>query len=278
MRKNLFIAVFLIGILVLSGCAGDSYTSNNDTPIPANELEQLYANNFENNPSYIPASPIGYAPANVKLPNKVDWSNFATPVKSQGIYPTCTSFATIAAIEIQENIDNNTPGKDRDYSEADLHYRVWNKSPDYYRKGSVVKWVLQSTTQFNGYCREIDAPYSILPNPVTYRVKIPVCRKIKTFQEFNGADNMKYNLTKGPIVSTMIYYRDFNSYTGGEYKAKSSAYSGCHALCVVGFDDNQKCWIVKNSWGSRWGQGGYAKIAYGVGKIEMYASYAVTTK
>ncbi len=277
MKKTVLIALVLIGIF-LSGCAGNYYNSETSSPPAADILDQLYANNSENSPSYIPLSSPNYAPANVKLPNKVDWSNYATPVKHQGVYPTCTSFATIAAIELQENIDNSTPAKDRDYSEIDLHYRVWNKSADYYRRGSVVKWVLDLTTKFNGYCREIDAPYTLIPKPVTYRVKIPVCRKIKLYTEFNGADNMKYYLTKGPIVSTMIYYRDFNNYKGGEYRQQSDAYSGCHAVCVVGYDDNQKCWIVKNSWGTNWGLKGYARVAYGVGKIEQYSSFAVTTK
>jgi C1A family cysteine protease len=42
----------------------------------------------------------------------------------------------------------------------------------------------------------------------------------------------------------------------------------------------KKCYysVRKNSWGPKWGLRGYARIVYGAGKIEMYASYNVTTK
>jgi hypothetical protein len=38
---------------------------------------------------------------------------------------------------------------------------------------------------------------------------------------------------------------------------------GNHAICVIGYDDTQNCWICKNSWGTGWGDSGFFKIAYG---------------
>jgi len=134
MKKSVISIMFLIGLVIFTGCAGNSYTSNGDTPIPyaPSELEQLYVNNAKNYPSEISASTISYAPANFKAPTKVDWSNYATSVKNQRVYPTCAAFASIAAIEMQENIDNNTY-KERDYSELDIFWRVQGKTPDYYK-------------------------------------------------------------------------------------------------------------------------------------------------
>lgn len=37
---------------------------------------------------------------------------------------------------------------------------------------------------------------------------------------------------------------------------------GGHAVCCVGFDDNKKCFIVKNSWGASWGLNGYFYMPY----------------
>jgi C1A family cysteine protease len=37
---------------------------------------------------------------------------------------------------------------------------------------------------------------------------------------------------------------------------------GGHAVLVVGYDDAQKRFIVRNSWGSEWGMGGHYTLPY----------------
>ena len=37
---------------------------------------------------------------------------------------------------------------------------------------------------------------------------------------------------------------------------------GGHAVMVVGYDERQACFIVRNSWGTRWGQTGYFLLPY----------------
>ena len=46
-------------------------------------------------------------------------------------------------------------------------------------------------------------------------------------------------------------------------------------MLVIGYDDVAKCWIVKNSWGTKWGQAGYGRIGYGECDIDKYAKYAL---
>ena len=37
---------------------------------------------------------------------------------------------------------------------------------------------------------------------------------------------------------------------------------GGHAVCAVGYDDQEQRFIVRNSWGSGWGLAGYFKMPY----------------
>ena len=37
---------------------------------------------------------------------------------------------------------------------------------------------------------------------------------------------------------------------------------GGHAVCCVGYDDDKQCFVVRNSWGSSWGDGGYFYMPY----------------
>lgn len=49
-----------------------------------------------------------------------------------------------------------------------------------------------------------------------------------------------------------------------------------HAVVLVGWDDNvgtNGAWILRNSWGSGWGEEGYMYIGYGVSKVGSWANY-----
>jgi len=70
-------------------------------------------------------------------------------------------------------------------------------------------------------------------------------------------------LTYGPLVTTMNVYSDFYSYAGGVYSYVSGSYQGGHAVAIIGYDDTNQCFIVKNSWGTEWGELGFFRIDYG---------------
>jgi Papain family cysteine protease len=69
----------------------------------------------------------------------------------------------------------------------------------------------------------------------------------------------------GPMVACMDVYEDFRNWGGGRvyHYDGTSAYAGGHCLLVIGYDDDNACWIVKNSWSPSWGDGGFASIGYG---------------
>ena len=46
------------------------------------------------------------------------------------------------------------------------------------------------------------------------------------------------------------------------YTHVSGGYAGDHAILTVGYDDANQCFIVKNSWGTGWGESGFFRIAY----------------
>ncbi len=81
----------------------------------------------------------------------------------------------------------------------------------------------------------------------------------------------------GPLVVGFDVYDDFFGWSGSTpYKrASSAAYAGGHIMTAVGFDDNLQCWIVKNSWGTGWGNSGWGLIAYGQCNIDAYAKYGL---
>jgi hypothetical protein len=60
----------------------------------------------------------------------------------------------------------------------------------------------------------------------------------------------------------MHVYSDFYNYVSGVYKHTSGSYVGDHAIIIIGYNDASQYFIVKNSWGTGWGEQGYFRIAY----------------
>jgi hypothetical protein len=90
----------------------------------------------------------------------------------------------------------------------------------------------------------------------------------------NGAAMKTWLARRGPLITTMSIYQDFQNFVGnGVYHHVAGDRVGGHCVCVVGYDDDESAWIIKNSWGSNWGNGGFGRIAYGEAGInaEMWA-------
>ena len=76
----------------------------------------------------------------------------------------------------------------------------------------------------------------------------------------------------GPVAVSFEVYDDFKGYTGGVYihnttlagKRMNPWEATNHAVCLVGWGVDQSSgipyWIVKNSWGTGWGEQGYFRI------------------
>lgn len=78
----------------------------------------------------------------------------------------------------------------------------------------------------------------------------------------------------GPVAVAVAADSYFQSYTGGVFNRNSSSQVN-HAVVLVGWDDSQQCWILRNSWGSGWGESGYMRIKYGVNQVGYGATYVV---
>ena len=92
---------------------------------------------------------------------------------------------------------------------------------------------------------------------------IPPVLKISGHHPAATSTDRKKALLDGPVVAAMAVYQDFFHYKSGVYRHITGNLAGYHAVCVVGYDDAKACWIVKNSWGSNWGEHGFFNIRYG---------------
>ncbi len=93
--------------------------------------------------------------------------------------------------------------------------------------------------------------------------KSHVCNCIGGYKRCEGVQEIKTCLQKGPITLAMGICRSFYAYGGGIYICDCrNKYLGIHVIEIVGFGSHPVCyWLGKNSWGPKWGEDGYFKIA-----------------
>jgi len=80
----------------------------------------------------------------------------------------------------------------------------------------------------------------------------------------------------GPVAAAVCVGSAFQSYSGGIFETNETCnFDVNHAIVLVGWDDNQGVWILRNSWGPYWGENGYMRIRYGTSMVGYSANYVV---
>ena len=76
----------------------------------------------------------------------------------------------------------------------------------------------------------------------------------------------------GPLASMIFYDEELGNYKGGIFKGKNMRTVN-HVVLLIGWDDNKKAWLIKNSWGEEWGEKGFGWIKYGSNNFGMFAAW-----
>lgn len=224
----------------------------------------------------------GQLPAYVNLstaaPASVDWraSGAVTAVKNQGRCGSCWAFSTVAVVE---GIYQIRTGKLVSLSEQEL---VDCDTLDDGCDGGISYRALRWITSNGGLTTEDDYPYTGTtdacnkPKLSHNAVSIAGLRRVATRSEASLA-----NAVAGQPVAVSIEAGgdNFQHYKKGVYNGPCGTNLN-HGVTVVGYGQEvaggDKYWIIKNSWGEQWGDGGYIKMRKDVaGKPEGLCGIAI---
>ena len=88
-----------------------------------------------------------------------------------------------------------------------------------------------------------------------------------------SVEQLKTALVKhGPIAAPIVYDECLGNYRGGVFNEKDLGTVN-HVVLLVGWDDDKQAWLIKNSWGTEWGENGFAWIKYGSNNIGVFAAW-----
>ncbi|CAL6053484.1 Cathepsin_B [Hexamita inflata] len=92
-------------------------------------------------------------------------------------------------------------------------------------------------------------------------------------------ESIKVGITQGALQTAFTVYSDFMYYNSGIYQHKSGSVEGGHAVTFVGYGEESgvKFWVVRNSWGSSWGEKGYFRIIRGKNECGIEDSCFLTS-
>jgi len=82
--------------------------------------------------------------------------------------------------------------------------------------------------------------------------------------------------TYGAVAACVYVDSYFMAYMSGTFsKCKKSVNWPNHTIQLVGWDDAKGAWLLKNSWGTAWGENGFMWIQYNCNLVGYDASYVV---
>ncbi len=210
---------------------------------------------------------LSYRFKNDKVDDFVDLRIFCSPVEDQMHLGSCVAQAIVGAFELL--INKNSPDKFVDLSRLFLYYnaRLLEDFVDvdagaYTRDGvkAASKW---------GICSEALWPYLIdkFADPPSKESYIDAENRIirKYYRADTPNDIVLALHNRYPVVVSMNVFDGFDDLAEhGKLPMPSPTdyMLGSHAVCIVGYDNIEKYFICRNSFGEFWGDRGYFYLPY----------------
>ena len=211
----------------------------------------------------------------------VDWTGtYTTPVKDQGYCGSCWAFSATEQIESQYFLAGNT------LTEFAPQQLVSCDTTDAGCNGGDTITAFDYVQSAGGMALEADYPYTSGKAGVTgscqsftpaggdisgYTYATPACTSRKC--DSQDEDTLVANLGSTAPVSICVDASEWSSYTGGVFdgSCNSGYYQLDHCVQLIGYtgysgsadSSSDGYYIVRNSWGSDWGEEGMIYLGMG---------------
>ncbi|KAL2328077.1 hypothetical protein Fmac_021504 [Flemingia macrophylla] len=216
------------------------------------------------------------------VPSSIDWrqKGAVTPIKDQGQCGCCWAFSAVAATE---GIHKLTNGRLISLSEQEL-VDCDTKGVDQGCEGGLMDDAFKFIIQNRGLNTESKYPYEGVDGKCNANEAGNHAASITGYEDVpaNSEKALQKAVANQPVsVAIDASGSDFQFYTSGVFTGTCGTELD-HGVTAVGYgvsNDGTAYWLVKNSWGTEWGEEGYIRMQRGVSAAEglcgiaMQASY-----
>ncbi|WP_420382304.1 C1 family peptidase [Novosphingobium sp.] len=226
------------------------------------------------------------------LPKSVDLTPFFPKPGYQGQQPDCVAWATTYAARgflSGREMGHQPSLPAEEMSPAYVYNRLRRPGSLCDRPTKIVDalGVLQheGTVTFADFPDDVNqcttpAPQSLISKAALYRLGGWRAIEHETSGPFKSAmavDDIKGALAQGqPVVFAMPVADDWYAVKDATvYTHRTPEHANFHAMTVIGYDEDRQALRVINSWGTDWGDHGYAWIGYDTFRTLVYEAYAL---
>lgn len=189
-----------------------------------------------------------YEYKSLPLPAVYSYLSFMSPIMNQGTESTCVPHSISAAYDYYNammNPDSTSEGK---FTATGISiHQIYNAKTNV-GEGMSYKEALE-------FCKKHGV---VTEKEYIHKVQNAVPRKIYDYARILSQHVMKQSLVINGPVMIATYVRDLHS---PAFWKGNSNYGG-HATCLIGYDDNREAFLLRNSWGTDFGNKGYVWFPY----------------
>jgi C1A family cysteine protease len=211
-----------------------------------------------------------------QIPGEVDYRPNLPPVWNQGQFGTCVAAASCWSLKAyHEMVQGDFPGGGLSVAYLYAMCKQYDGIQD--QPGTYPRVALKIMREY-GVCTEQELPYSWLtsdrnvPAPPASLVPSADKYKIKTYAQVCGLgdktrDGAVYALkraifSEGVVLAALLVCSNFLNPKDGMIPLPGGRVLGGHAVALVGYSEERQAFLLRNSWGEKWGDGGYAWLPY----------------
>jgi len=220
--------------------------------------------------------------------SKFDWREYGLNVGAvsyQGYScNTCWAFASVDAMQISRQLaairsQKNDSGNSQRPSVRQLVSCMVPNADDYCQDGwhgQAFTFMVDKGLPLGGTNKYVSNKSGWVCDAETYVKALTWDYVSSVPQKVSATEELKSAIiTYGPVVTTISLDKCFRLYGSGVFNEELNQKGNLHMVLIIGWDDEKGAWLIKNSFGTDWGEGGFGWVKYGSDNIGRWSAWVV---